>query len=1150
MLESSYLKAQFEKEYDRAEWSKILREIFNATLLAKPKNLDLKRNEWGATGFELGSFETLEGRQVGIFEIDVPHKAKLQHNRKGLRDLLKNEVYRDQVDAALLVFKQDKKWRFSYVSQIRVYNKETGKRELKVTEPKRYTYLMGEGERCLTAAKQFAKIQMDTNLFGKGVTLETLHNAFSVEKMSKEFFDEYRRQYGLFTAFLTGYDETNKEKNPASGFLRSAFGNDTKAARDFVKKTLGRIVFLYFLEKKGWLGVPRGEKWGKGDDNFLSNLYRDCRQKGNFYSDVLVPLFFRTLNRERTDSLFDIRPDVFTNPAYSTVKVPYLNGGLFEEDGSGTTLLTFPQHLFKGLFDFFDQYNFTVYEDSPDEHTVAVDPEMLGHIFENLLEDNKDKGTYYTPKEIVHYMCQESLIEYLCTKLEGSAERSDIERFIKHQEAGGVAGYSEEILQALFDVKICDPAIGSGAFPMGILTEILHAVETLYYLSPDVSEKVWGISDWQPAKVKTEIIQNSIYGVDIEQGAVDIARLRFWLSLVVDEENPQPLPNLDYKIVVGNSLVSKFDEQVIEIDWNLTIKGAVNDVVKKIQKQQEVVHSKLKSLFEKQQAYFDFDGDKNQLKEEIRQLKIEVLIEQIQLNIERNNLNTTQKSLFDESDKNKKKAVDNLTLKFALEAAIIKLNRLKNRFGAPVNFFDWKLDFPEIMNGQVSKSEIGFDIVIGNPPYVKVQNIPKDLSIWYKNNYLSATDKYDIYVLFIENSLNLLKKRGLVSFINPHRFLITKYGEGLRELLLTKRAIKKAIYFGVKQIFETATTYTGIFLLKENSEYLEYSIPDTKDLGELRYNRKNYDEDFNFNFSLDDTSNSIIDKILVHKKVNEIFDGVFQGIIPMGDDIQVFKGEIIGAFFHGYSTALNSEIVIEREIVKPILKGENIQRYKPCQTNTYIFYPHYIDAKGRTKPMEEETLSKNFPRAYDYILNFKSTLIEKKTKYKTNAKYWYSLHRSREQYIFENEKIITPQLQNKPSFTIDKNKFYADAGGYMILNKKPINCGLAPYLGIFNSKVFYYFIRKTSTPYNNDYYYFKTNYIEPFGIPPFSEKSAGILSKAVEEITSRKAIGEETIQYENEIDLIVYRLYGLTYDEASIIEGNTEWMSREDYEKL
>jgi hypothetical protein len=444
----------------------------------------------------------------------------------------------------------------------------------------------------------------------------------------------------------------------------------------------------------------------------------------------------------------------------------------------------------------------------------------------------------------------------------------------------------------------------------------------------------------------------------------------------------------------------------------------------------------------------------------------------------------------------------------------------------------------------------GFDIVIGNPPYIKVQSLPKEYTKHFKSTFSSATGKYDIYVLFIEYSFRLLKKNGCITFINPHRFLISEYGEGLRNFLLEKKAIKRAVYFGVEQIFETATTYTGIFLFKENSKELEFAIPKTKELDKLTYSQKKYDLNFNFNFLLDNTSNPIIDKISIFEKVKDTFEGVYQGIIPMGDDIQVLEGEIRGDFFVGYSNALESEIILEASIVKPLLKGENIKRYEICETKNYIFFPHYTSLDGKTKPIEEKVLKQNFPLAYKYIKNFESALVAKKIKYKTNPKYWYSLHRSREQIIFESEKIITPQLQNHSSFTLDKKRFYADAGGYMILPKKHNRSDLKSYLAIFNSRLFYYFIKKTSTPYNNDYYYFKTNYIEPFGIPELVNESKLKLNLIVEKILKLKKEKLPTSNYENKIDALVFHLYKLSESEMLQVLDTFKDMSIKDRNQI
>jgi len=291
------------------------------------------------------------------------------------------------------------------------------------------------------------------------------------------------------------------------------------------------------------MGVPIDKEWGEGQLDFLFRLFEEFRDKNNFYENALAPLFFKTLNVDRSSN-----NDIFS---VTNTRIPYLNGGLFDKDEIEPENIQFGPQRFIDLFEFFRQYNFTVDESSPDDLDIGVDPEMLGHIFENLLEDNKDKGTFYTPKEIVHYMTQESLIEYLQTHLKNTS-KEDLTVFVKEKRKGELSESKlEEINTLLSHVKILDPAIGSGAFPMGLLHEIF-ALKGLIAFEQ-------GYITWSPARVKERIIEISIYGVDIEEGAVDIARLRFWLSLVVDEPIPRPLPNLDYKIICGNSLISRYD---------------------------------------------------------------------------------------------------------------------------------------------------------------------------------------------------------------------------------------------------------------------------------------------------------------------------------------------------------------------------------------------------------------------------------------------------------------------------------------------------------------------------------------------------------------------------------------------------------------
>ena len=373
-----------------------------------------------------------------------------------------------------------------------------------------------------------------------------MKTAFSVEALSDEFFDKYREQYADFIQYATGkrfvkvgskWEE--KVLGEPNTTLMQAFNYNEKKIRDYVKKMMGRITFLHFLQRKGWMC---------GDLNYMQNMFENSPYKNDYLDSVLEPLFFGILNTkpaEREALFADYDWDKSLLNEWKDI--PYLNGGLFERDEEDEPESCFPADYFKRLFQFFSEYNFTIDENDPNDAEVGVDPEMLGKIFENLLEDNKDKGAFYTPKEIVRYMCQESLIAYLETNT--SIAKEEIRQFVLSPEEGVVdipENKKLKLLTALKEVKICDPAIGSGAFPMGLLNELLHCREVLS------GER------YDRAEIKKSIIQNNIYGVDIEKGAVDIARLRFWLSIVVDEETPSPLPNLDYKIMQGNSLIESF----------------------------------------------------------------------------------------------------------------------------------------------------------------------------------------------------------------------------------------------------------------------------------------------------------------------------------------------------------------------------------------------------------------------------------------------------------------------------------------------------------------------------------------------------------------------------------------------------------------
>lgn len=1135
-MDKKELQKRLNKPYTTDNWKEVVQFVFPNVQILNPAMVIPIDNDKVEIFRQIGNVRLHDGKNLALFELKLKANVNIIRNRVELNNLVSKYIDQDQNHGVLSIFEQGTDdYRFTFSARASEFDEEGGDFVTTKTDTKRFTYVLGKNESCKTPAQRF----YDLSEHKDSADIKAIEDAFSVEKLSKLFFKEYKDQYNAFVNYMM----------QTPGIFKAIYSEDDKAIRDFVKILLGRIIFIKFVQKKGWMGVDAAsKKWIDGDYRFLENGFAHFKHQDLFYSTFLEPLFDALDEPNRPNDIFNV----------SNTRIPYLSGGLFELEDKKTKNINFPAKYFNDLFEFLDRYNFTIDENDTNDHEVGIDPEMLGHIFENLLEDNKDKGAFYTPKEIVRYMCQESLKEYLKTSLENNKQwptdateaiafEQNLHNFVTKKEAGGIIEFEETIARALKDVKICDPAIGSGAFPMGLLNEIFQLVHKLHDANKDKVERVWELKGWQPNLVKQNIIQNSIYGVDIEKGAVDVARLRFWLSLIVDEPEPKALPHLEYKIVVGNSLVSKLDETIIDIDWNLddTQHGLFGS---ELAQQRAAI---LQDISDKQQAVFDPNSDEEKLSLEIRNLKIDLLCKQLELMINNQNIPKEPK-IIDYQNRPKAKFVQDQAKYFETvgwKQQITKLKKLKKQPEVPLHFFDWKLDFPEIMNEQVT-DKVGFDIVIGNPPYIKVQSIQKDFTKYFKTKFKSANGKYDIYVIFIEHSFMLLKKSGVMTFINPHRFLVTEYGKGLRDFIFEKKALKKLVYFGVEQIFETATTYTGLFLFKLDSQKFEFTLPKTKELSNLKYEEKDYSS-LTFNYLVENNDDPVITKIIKHKKVSDIFDGVYQGLIPMGDDIQVLQGNIKGDLFYGYSKAIEKEITIEANILKPLLKGENIKRYLQPKTDLYIFFPHFSNDKGKTMPYSEIDLKTKFPLAYNYILNFKNDLISKKIKYKTNPNYWYSLHRSREQYIFENSKLITPQLQNHASFTYDDDSFYADAGGYIILHKQNDIIPLKSYLAIFNSKVFYYFIKKTSTPYNNNYFYFKTNYIEPFCIPIKLNSNKVIFENLVVKILKQKTEGKDTIALEQQIDNLVYKLYELTYDEVLMVEPEySERMSMEEYEGL
>lgn len=279
-------------------------------------------------------------------------------------------------------------------------------------------------------------------------------------------------------------------------------------------------------------------------------------------------------------------------------------------------------------------------------------------------------------------------------------------------------------------------------------------------------------------------------------------------------------------------------------------------------------------------------------------------------------------------------------------------------------FILWQLYFPRVF-----RDNGGFDIVIGNPPYIKIQNIDNEQADILKKRYQTSTGKFDMYVLFVEKAFELLNPAAICSYIHPYRFLNVGYGKGIRTFLSKKRGLARVISFGINQMFDTATTYTGIFFYSRNNESIKYAEVDSKDLSKLEFSIKKWD-DLGTTWSfVSKQQNNIISKIDEQGlKLLDVFEGIYKGLITLGDDKFIMKGHIDGDLFYGYSNEISKEVVLEADIMKSVLKGENIRRYRQPKNTLFIIYPHRINPKVKTEPIPEDILVQKFPRTYEYLL--------------------------------------------------------------------------------------------------------------------------------------------------------------------------------------
>ena len=939
---------------------------------------------------------------------------------------------------------------------------------------------------------------------------EELHEkwfkSFSIDILSDEFFNGYKAIYEDIIEYVTGKRMVKKSGkwveqnngNPCKEIMEefADFDNPEKAVRDYVKNLMGRLVFIQFLQKKGWMGVPEGDRWIGGDPEFLQNLFENSDKKETFIDDVLEPLF-NDLNTKR-------HGDLVTNQNIGIdIKVPYLNGGLFELDESDDTKFPLPARFMKRLLDFFASYNFTIDENAPDDAEIGVDPEMLGRIFENLLEDNKDKGAFYTPKEIVQYMCRESLIAYLQTDVNDERIKVAIRKFVTTYDASLLSEEMKKTVdQKLKDVKICDPAIGSGAFPMGMLRE-LYACR----------KAIEGIDDEIAVSIKTHIIQNNIYGVDIEKGAVDIARLRFWLALIVDEKNPHALPNMDFKIMQGNSLLEQYD--------GVELSGMSLDEQKKR-------NTKKGQAWQATLAFDEKDALDN----------IQHAIKEYYLTDDHND----KLSLRNIINENVRSYIINL------KGCTDEVQRKIEKLPIPNDkFFLWHIYFKEVFD------KGGFDIVIGNPPYIQLQKVinykglddngyeyEMKLGDLYKDKkFMTFSKEGDIYCLFYEQGVNLLCKRGHLCYITSNKWMKSEYGLQTRFFFSSKCNPKLLIDFTGTKVFENATVDVNILLLsKDNNAFntKACAYPSSKKASDI-------DAVVNTN-SVCIPYNNSDSWLLLTKGERSIKMKIEKQGTPLSDwDIKVNYGIKTG-FTDAFviNTEKREEILsgcfTEAErlrtdaIIKPMLRGKDIGCYKYEWDDLWIIC---------TFPARKYDID-IYPSLKRYLLSFGIERLEQtgnryfidgeeiKARKKASGKWFETQDNIKYYQELDRKKIAYREISTSMNACLLNENLYVNNKLYFITGEH-----LEYLIGILNSTLFNRMILVDANTTGGK----GTDYLSKKRIPLYKDEYKEIAELATQ-IQEDKAHGLDTSTLEARIDHLVYDLYGLTEDEIRIVEGKND----------
>ena len=1163
---------KFDKAYNREVFLQFLEVNFLPTdFKTETTNIDIQtETTYSKSVVKLGVCKSLD-----LVVYEIKHSGK-NDPRVGLS----KEAFRLLADEwqakALIVFvpiDNFANYRFSLIT-IDVAQGEGAKTKNIYSNPRRYSYYLGEGVGTRTP---------DDYLFCKGVSVKSdkdLLDRFSVEVLTKAFYNELSDWYAWAVKIVRFPNKLDDDTD------------DDKYNTESVIRMITRLIFVWFLKQKKLVPNELFEEKYIADnliDGFnphkLVDLF-DKSDESKYYKAILQNLFFAMLNSPITSEKGDTferhfktgragydnnklmrykdmfkKPDLFVELANKYV--PFLNGGLFDcldDKDNGNYVdgfsdrevvqkaLIIPDYLFfgeeagkdidlsefygdkkkkkvsaRGVIDILKRYNFTVEENTPFDQEVSLDPELLGKVFENLLASfnpetkttaRKQTGSFYTPREIVQYMVDESIIAHL-KRTVGEELEDEYRKLMRYtdEDINLSSEQKKAIMHSLHECKILDPACGSGAFPMGILQQMVHILSTL-----DPTNEEWkdilmndaiddtklaykNASNEERAEVVTDIersfndnlnrpdyarklylIERCIFGVDIQSIAVQISKLRFFISLVVDQKKSddpkdnfgiRPLPNLEAKFVSANTLIglTKSDASLFD---SLDIK----------QKEDELKMAKHK--------IFGAKTSKTKIKYRTRvaELRIEIanLLEDLGIVGSETARQLQEWDMFDQNT------------------------------SSP--FFD-----PEWMFGV----KVGFDIVIGNPPYIQLQANGGSLAEQLKNaKYEVFARTGDIYCLFYERGLQLLTDGGIETYITSNKWMRAGYGEKIRAYF-TKNNPLTIIDLGAG-VFDSATVDTNILVIQkgENKNQLEALVSNKKDFTNIPFASMNVNEGDIW---------TILSPIEASVKVKIEAVGT-----PLKDwDVDIYRGVLTGyneAFI--IDTAKRDELIAQdsksTEIIKPILRGKDIKRYSANWAGLWLINTHNgVKVRG-IEPIDIN----NYPAVKTHLDNYCNQLNKRLDKGITP----YNLRNCAYLEEFEKEKIIWKALGLQPDFTYTNETVFNNDKANLLVSKEG---GLKYLLAYLNSRIFLWQFSKIGVGMG-DGFEFKVQYVKLISVPRISILNQQPFIELVDEILELKQANSsaDTSALEAKIDQMVYKLYNLSHDEILVIDPNTP-ITKEEY---